>query len=274
VDHPLEAIDLRLKRADQHLRTLNRKESAFLDKKDRRIGGYFDANASEYVFRLEGEMPDPRIGIFVGEFAHNLRAALDNLVWQLVRLRGGSPTRRTEFPIYESRKRYRDRGRATLRGVSTDDRAAIELIQPFEAGESAPDTYLALLAWLNNIDKHRFLHVGCAMPVTFMPMYYAPGGGIKKRVPGLFPWNPLPVKDVAKVLDVRYVPPVTSYDRAELMRVRIETSGTDPQMQVKGSPPLQIALSDPKHALILTDLKVMRKLVADIVDGFRPRFDI
>jgi hypothetical protein len=274
VGHPLEAIDLRLKRADQHLRTLDRKQSAFLDKEDRSIGGYFDANTSEYVFRVEGEMPDPRIGLFVGEFAHNLRAALDNLVWQLVRLRGGSPTRRTEFPIYESRKRYRDRGRGALRGVSADDRAAIEVIQPFEAGEGAPDTYLALLAWLNNVDKHRFLHVGCAMPVTFMPMYYTPGGGVKKRVPGLFPWNPLPLKDVGKVLDVRYVPPVASYDRAELMRVRIRASGPDPQMEVKGSPPLQIALSDPKHALILSDLKVMRGLVASIIDGFRPRFDI
>jgi hypothetical protein len=112
------------------------------------------------------------------------------------------------------------------------------------------------------------------MPVTFMPAYYTPGGGIKKRVPGLFPWNPLPLKDVGEVLDVRYVPPVTGYDRAELMRVRIRASGPDPQMEVKGSPPIEIALSDPKHSLILPDLKVMKSLVASIVDGFRPRFDI
>lgn len=270
--HPLQSIDWRIERADEHLAALDREIDAFLDEEDRRVVGHFEADSSEYVFKFTGEPPNPRLGLIVGEFAHNLRAALDNLVWQLVRLRGGSPTRRTEFPIYVSRKRYRDRGRSALRGVSADDRAAIEAIQPYHAGERAPDTHLAVLAWLNNVDKHRFLHVGGAFANHLdMPVYY---GSSKGKPAGFFPWHPIPVQHVAEILDVQYVPTISSDDSTELMRVRIRASGPNPQMKVKGDAPLQVGLSDPQHNLILAHLRSIRNYVVSVIDGLRPRFDI
>jgi hypothetical protein len=154
--HPLEPIDWRLARADEHLATLDRERDAFLDEKNRRIAGPFEPDTSEYVFRFAGKLPDPRIGLIVGEFGHHLRAALDNLVWQLVLLRGGTPNRDSQFPIYASKQAYEgDRGAPRmLRGVIADDRAAIESIQPFQEGDRAQGSSLALLAWLNNVDKH------------------------------------------------------------------------------------------------------------------------
>ena len=101
-------------------------------------------------------LPDPGIGVIVGEFGHHLRATLDNLLRQLVLLRGGSPTTKTQFPIYESRERY-ESSRWMLLGISADDRAFIESVQPFQHGERASKSYLSLLTWLNNVDKHRFV---------------------------------------------------------------------------------------------------------------------
>lgn len=271
---PLEALDWRIERAEEHLRTLNDERKRFLsrfDEEGRPILGHFERDTSEYVFRLESELPDPRIGLVVGELAHHLRAALDNLVWQLVLLRGGSPTRRTEFPIYERRERYQRQRRRALRGVSADDRALIESVQPYHFGERAPDSYLALLAWLNNVDKHRFLHIGGVIPRT-LPIkvsYGAEGEGA-----GLFPWQPIAVNDVGKVLYVHYVPTITSDDPAELARVGIETTGPDPQMKVQSQATVEISLSDPEHSLILSDLAQIGSNVIQIIDWFRPRFDV
>lgn len=271
VGHPLEAINWRLERAYKHLCSLNDELDIFSNQKDGRIVGHFERDTSEYVFRFGGELPDPRIGLVVSEFAHHLRAALDNLVWQLVLLRGGCPTRRTEFPIYESRERYRRYGRTALRGVSADDRALIESIQPFELGERPSDAYLALLAWLNNVDKHRFLHLGFIFPRRSpISVSYGEAG----PAAGFFPWNPQFVKDVRKILYVHYVPTISSDDRAELARVGIEPSGPDPEMKMQSNAGVEVGLSDPEHALILVDLKHMRLLVERIVDRFRPRFEV
>lgn len=270
LEHPLEAIDWRLERAGEHLAALDTERDAFLDKKNGRIVGHFERDSSEYVFRFEGRLPDPRIGLIVGEFGHHLRAALDNLVWQLVRLRGGSPTWRTEYPIDKSRKRYRRKASRALRGVSADDRAAIERTQPFHHGERASQSYLALLAWLNNVDKHRFVHIGTALPMrTPIQVSY----GRQGENAGQFPWNPIPIGDV-KIIEVDYISSMASDDRAELARVRIETSEPNPEMEMDRDAPLEISMSDSQQALIIANLKEMRQVVGSIVDGFRPRFDI
>jgi hypothetical protein len=268
VSHPLEAIDWRLERADEHLATLDRERDAFLDQEDRRVVGEFDRDTSEYVFRLEGQLPDPHIGLVVGEFAHHLRATLDNLLWQLVLLRGGSPTTKTQFPICERRQRYQSSSRL-LRGISADDRALIEASQPYHLGDNASGAYLAILAWLNNVDKHRLLHVGCAIPVrTPIQVSY----GAEGEDAGFFPWNPVPVRDVAKLVEPPYLPAITNDNRTELQRVRIEPSGPNPEMKVHTGASVEIALSDPEHALILSDLRRIRSVVVSIVEALRPRF--
>jgi hypothetical protein len=73
---------------------------------------------------------------------------------------------------------------------------------------------------------------------------------------------------------VDYISSITSDDRAELMRVRIEASGPNPEMEVDSQATVEIALSDPKQALTIEHLTIMRNLVTRIVDGFRPRFDV
>jgi hypothetical protein len=271
--HPLEALDWRIEQANKHLTTLNDERVAFLkrlDEEDRRVVGEFDRDTGEYVFRVNCEPPDPKLGIVVSEFSHHLRAALDNLLWQLVLLRGGCATTKTQFPIYESRERYESSAHL-IRGISADDRALVEHYQPFQQGERSSDTYLAKLAWLNNMDKHRFVHVGCARArLTPITVSY----GAEGEFAGYFPWHPRFVKDVAKVLRVTYVTPATSDDRTELMRVLIEPCGPDPQMEMKGDEPIEVSVSDASHAVTIEELAGIRNIVWHIVNDFRPRFHV
>ena len=104
--HPLEAIDWRLERADEHLAALNDELATFANQEDRRIIGHFERDTSEYVFRFGGSCPIAVSGSSLASSATTCGPRWTIFVWQLVLLRGGSPTRRTEFPIYESRKRY------------------------------------------------------------------------------------------------------------------------------------------------------------------------
>jgi len=58
-----------------------------------------------------------RLGVLLGDWAHNLRSALDHLMWQLVILYGGTPNRRTQFPIFQRKRDYDKRAPAMIGGT-------------------------------------------------------------------------------------------------------------------------------------------------------------
>jgi hypothetical protein len=91
---------------------------------------------------------------------------------------------------------------------------------------------------------------------------------------GDFPWYAVPVRDIGKVGRPTYITSTGRDDRTELMRVPIEITGPNPEMEMKGDEPIEIALSDAKHSLILADLKAMRAIIGSVVEAFRPRLNI
>jgi hypothetical protein len=130
---------------------------------------------------------------------------------------------------------------------------------------------LALLAWLNNVDKHRFLHIGCIIPTSLpIPVYF----NAEDFSSGQFPWYARPVQHIAEISYVRYSPFIGSDDRAELARVGVVPSGPNPEVKMQGELRIDVVLSDPQVALLLDDLSIMRDMVGGIVDTFRPRFNI
>src|SRR5690348_1449661 len=73
--------------------------------------------------------PPVRLGVIVGDITHNLRSALDHLVYELAGRRGGG----TQFPIFDSSERYlkpRECGASArdtmLKGVAASHRAIID----------------------------------------------------------------------------------------------------------------------------------------------------
>jgi hypothetical protein len=249
------------------LASLDRERSAFLDEADRGIVGHFERDTSEYVFRLSGPPPDPRIGLIVSEFGHHLRATLDNLLWQLVLVHdGGTPTNKTQFPICVSREAYKSsRARGMLDGVSTEDRALIKRLQPYHLGADLAKRHaLAQLAWLNNTDKHQVLHVGCALPMIEPEDSFSEG----------LPWWPRIVRDIGEIKCVIPSSQTSTEDHTEIIRVGIVPTGPHPEMEMDGRLPVDISLSDREDVLTLSDLQRLRDTVHLVIDGFRPRFNI
>ena len=69
---------------------------------------------------------DPKWTLLLGDCIHNLRSALDQLVYELVRANGGKPALRTHFPAHAEPGGVRIPG-----GIADDALRLIEAVQPY-----------------------------------------------------------------------------------------------------------------------------------------------
>jgi len=164
----LSGIRLKVSRAAQELDKLKADVIAFLDTHPYMPRVHFDKQTRYLTFSVHVlSVPDPMWGVRIGEVVHNLRSALDHIVWQLVVMNTGKPptVTKTQFPIFQHEAGFRDRGLKLLQGVSKDATDMIEAEQPFRTGEGIKSP--RHLHELSNIDKHRTLHVTGAMVHQF-----------------------------------------------------------------------------------------------------------
>jgi hypothetical protein len=160
----LSGVFLKLDRAEHHLDRLEAEVGRYNAAKPYSVPEQLEpATDGWFVARLHiTESPDAGWGLRVGEFLHNTRSALDNLVWQLVLLNQREPWDKNQFPIYTNAAKPPSRRRLDdmLRGVGTDERTFIEELQPYLGEHLHRRTRVALkwLVTLSNTDKHRYLH--------------------------------------------------------------------------------------------------------------------
>lgn len=121
--------------------------------------GEFDTKAWEWVEKFKiHEEPPLRLGVMMGEVVHNLRSALDHLMWQVTLLDSGTPDRNTQYPIVtESESKFNKLAARMIPGLSADHRAAVERTQPYRTGDPKRQS-LAVLNRLSNVDKHQVVH--------------------------------------------------------------------------------------------------------------------
>jgi hypothetical protein len=111
------------------------------------------------VVRVARVDPYPReFSLMIGDAAHNIRAALDNLAFAIVK---PSPGREKSvyFPICKTREKFRQSAPGMLPGISVRIRAAFERLQPYHRSTMPEAKNLARLNVLNNWDKHRELAI-------------------------------------------------------------------------------------------------------------------
>ena len=163
---------LKIGRAKEHLHALNVEIGGLLDRDPYSITVEPDPKTRKQIERFNVlEEPEPHWSLMVGDFAHNLRSALDHAIYAVAVISGASPDKqKTQFPIESNSGRYwtpakpggvsiRDRD---LHGVDQRFRTIVDRYQPYQRGQMADDDHLSVLCWLNNIDKHRLLHSGFA----------------------------------------------------------------------------------------------------------------
>jgi hypothetical protein len=223
--------------------------------------------------------PARRLGVLVGEIVHNLRCALDYLVWELgVKqqrhrppdvIRRGDPDwdwRVLQFPIVPSSKQWAGvitdsrRRRSQLWAIDQTLLADFERLQPFYGGKNPFAQWLWMLHELWNGDKHR------TVPIVAM------AGNVSFAFPG----SSRIIKLVELAQYFRVLDRNTEIARYGLIALRlVEQDGYDPTVDVHPLFKLDVAF-DPRSAVgsngVVYALRSMADEVEAILDQFRPLF--
>ena len=166
----LDGIEAKLSRADAHLKAIKDALKPIIEAEPDLIPAEFDRDSGKYLFRaqrdsLRGDWLSP----VIGDCVHNLRAALDYIVWALTTdaVRTSKAANKIEFPIYPDPTAYDLGVVQKLIGVPPKAQTVIKCLQPFNGPDCRPDFSLAHpkdrplwhLFELDNWDKHRTLNL-------------------------------------------------------------------------------------------------------------------
>jgi hypothetical protein len=112
-----------------------------------------ETDRREWIVDEVADLP-ARLALITGDAVHNLRSALDHLIWQLVIANGGEPDEmRTEFPVWRDKTKFEAGKPGNAKGISKGALKVFYGLKPYKGGNEA----LWLLSRLDIIDKHRLV---------------------------------------------------------------------------------------------------------------------
>jgi len=167
-----QSCSFKVDRADYHFQVLKDEILAWNQSNPYSLERKRNSNGSRHSLVISAINPPPvdRWSLLIGDLIHNLRSALDHLVYALA-IRNDlklEEIRNLQFPICDTPHGFkRQIGRNRLKGIAHAVRAQIECFQPYLRDRGKTERLLALLRDLDDIDKHRLLHVVLAQPYAY-----------------------------------------------------------------------------------------------------------
>ena len=225
----------KVERASLHLEALHAEIRPFLESEPKpyRFVSKVDVETSRYVLLVIIERQPPiEWSLIAGDFVQNLRAALDHLIWQLVRANGLKPSNGNAFPLFDQEPpkkrshRERERWNRMISGVHPAAVNFIEACQPYKGPDGPSRHLLAALRKLSNEDKHR----------TLIPAFSA----VEAR-PDRMDLEVVGVRDVRAPVEGGQVHAgyaLKSYDL--VLEAPVEITGPNPEVKLDGNIPLDI----------------------------------
>lgn len=154
------AIRAKVDRARHHLEQLDTEMTSFTDRHPYAIRLKEQPRPEEWVYALFLTEPIPVMwGVILGEAVHDLRSALEHVVFQLAfDNKQGVEQQGTGFPIFDSQASWDSNGGSSnIKHLGTESQAFIRSVQPY-----APCTdgrrHLWALQKMWNQDKHQLVH--------------------------------------------------------------------------------------------------------------------
>ena len=280
--HPLYGPRLKIRRAVSEIERLRGLQESFRSEaKYQIIRAEMNLETGKYVYRAKAiYVPNlDEWGIWVGEIVHNLRSALDGLVFQLAQLnKSPAQARDTQFPIFRHRYTRRIRGgevmgfeghrgakrpargsgRYMVRRLKPEHQARIEWLQPYRrnGGQTALGrplngrwNLLYRLKELNDADKHRLIQVVGAK-VGIGPFYSA--------------WGDMTDDDII-------------FGRTRILKDGAEIMQADSRVHVQANVIPLIAFwkgcKAVQNVSVCSTLSLIAARVSEIVESFAPEFD-
>jgi hypothetical protein len=256
----LEGVDAKLRRAREHLDLL----------KDKIADVYQNPESGRFQYWNNGEVqflinfaPDPDVCAIAGDAVHNMRSALDHLVWDLVLLVGEQPGHHTGFPIWMHANEFRSRALygtedrlPQLCGLKPRSRALrlIVAAQPYHSPDPA-NFWLTLLNRFANHDKHHTIYSFGGIPTE------------PENIQEHIGWNPN-----ARLLWSRFLEAQTIEGETEVMMFAFDPAGPHPEMYVKSRFGVAPMFSDSKKLLTYAVFDKWHEWLSAYIEEFRPLF--
>lgn len=179
-ENPFEGCWNRFDRAKTHNEAAVNEWNAYLGREpyDARLIVQSDGHCTLWIEEIE-PVP-PLLSVLFGEWAYNLRAALDYCayavaVWDSGGLDPPPNHARIQFPIYSDEPSFlREKDR--IKKLSEKHRKMLEAIQPYHGLYGPRGTVLYWINQLARIDRHRRLHVVGMTPAESFPLVRVPEG--------------------------------------------------------------------------------------------------
>jgi hypothetical protein len=160
---PLSGPSIKIQRADKHLHELADAINRFRESGAYQLAIEPDHEARKHILRAKIERAPPVVewGIVIGDIVHNLRSALDHMMWSLTARYCGPPPeiiggawRYVDFPI--QCRSWNEAAAFPIKGMPAELIAYVKHLQP--CNRSQDDPLRDPLAVLNELwigDKHR-----------------------------------------------------------------------------------------------------------------------
>jgi hypothetical protein len=165
-DDRLAQICVKIERAKKHLIDFEVELRAFLDSEPYKTGTKPDPKIPKAIKYYVVSAADPPLALaaIAGDVIHNLRSALDHLVWHLIAV-SKKPGDTVGFPIFNNSSGYKSGRYGKVKGMSKLAIKAIDRYKPYKRGNDA----LWRLHRLDIIDKHRHLVTAGVHVTSFIP---------------------------------------------------------------------------------------------------------
>jgi hypothetical protein len=162
----LASVRSKIDRANHHLRDIDTALKLLIgDDPNAQHPAVFERETDRKLVTVklkECEPIDPSLPLIIGDCIHNLRSALDHLVYQLA-LKNKSVKKfadKTFFPIYLTDTKFDDRVEKLVKPfISGPALTKIKECQPYSAYDVPDESDIWVLSQLDILDKHRLLLV-------------------------------------------------------------------------------------------------------------------
>jgi hypothetical protein len=149
-------------------------------------------NSGEYTSRtvwaewvLESDLDYTEAALLMGDFIHNLRAALDHAVWAITpkHIQETKPTQ-VAFPLQSTEKGYKEWAKSRREWYGPTVFEVLKSYQPFNAVGTGKLHPLHILQFLSNTDKHQLLNIVANSQVDLggVSIVPEPPGGVVSSV--------------------------------------------------------------------------------------------
>ncbi len=143
---------MKIKRAQHHIADLEGQFKTFVARKPHRFSIKNDPKTGQTLIQIRFvEAPPDNLIVVIGDTIHNLRTALDHMIWALIGWDGGAQNKHLTFPCRDNRTNYE----AGCNGIQTPSQWIRDFIIAFEAFPGGKGEIFCRLHEMDVTDKHR-----------------------------------------------------------------------------------------------------------------------